>query len=136
MRGAEGASAEVEVAAEEPSAVSQAAAAVAKAVSAAAGAGAAAKSERAVGKPALQATEAMKQSCQGTLGTWCIEFVAQAEVPAVTAPRGSQKCSLDCNKASGQAAAGRQASYAACTACMGAGGGNVSRSRGMLSASP
>ena len=109
MRGAERASNELEVAAEQPSAISQAAAAVATALAAATGAvGAAAKSERGVEKPALQATEAMKQSCQGTLGTWCIEFVAQAEVPAVTAPRGSQKCSLDCNKASGHVRAGRQ----------------------------
>ncbi|KAI3425325.1 hypothetical protein D9Q98_009089 [Chlorella vulgaris] len=43
-------------------------------------------------------TDAIKQRCQGTLGTWCTDFWTQAEVPAVTAPRGNHTCSMDCNK--------------------------------------
>ncbi len=62
---------------------------------AAAGAVAAAAS-----KPQKQPlTDAIKRRCEGTLGTWCIDFHTQAEVPAVTAPRGNRTCSLNCNQA-------------------------------------
>ena len=40
----------------------------------------------------------IKRRCEGTLGSWCSDFHGQAEVPAVTAPRGDLDCSLDCNK--------------------------------------
>lgn len=43
-------------------------------------------------------TDAIKRRCEGTLGTWCIDFHTQAEVPAVTAPRGNRTCSMDCNQ--------------------------------------
>lgn len=46
-------------------------------------------------------TDAIKARCAGTLGTWCADFWTQAEVPAVTAPRGNKECSLDCNKVRG-----------------------------------
>jgi hypothetical protein len=62
----------------------------------------AASSAKAVGAAADRSslTDAIKQRCQGTLGTWCTDFWTQAEVPAVTAPRGNHTCSMDCNKAS------------------------------------
>ncbi|EFN56537.1 hypothetical protein CHLNCDRAFT_51514 [Chlorella variabilis] len=47
----------------------------------------------------LKLTADIKRRCDGTLGTWCADFHTQAPVPAVTAPRGNQTCSLDCNKA-------------------------------------
>lgn len=43
---------------------------------------------------------ATRQQCEGTLGTWCMDYLTQAEAPAVTAPRGNKTCSLDCVKAS------------------------------------
>ncbi|EFN59979.1 hypothetical protein CHLNCDRAFT_56485 [Chlorella variabilis] len=45
--------------------------------------------------------EAIKQRCALTLGTWCVDYLTQKGVPAVTAPRGSKTCSMNCNKASG-----------------------------------
>ncbi|KAL4447245.1 hypothetical protein ABPG77_007278 [Micractinium sp. CCAP 211/92] len=45
-------------------------------------------------------TAAIRRRCQGTKGTWCIDYHTQPEVPARTAPRGNKTCSLDCNKAS------------------------------------
>lgn len=47
-------------------------------------------------KPAV--TSEMIRRCQGTLGSWCIEYHTQLEAPAVAAPRGNKTCSLDCNK--------------------------------------
>lgn len=49
-------------------------------------------------KRAGPATAAVKARCKGTLGTWCADYWTQAEVPAVTAPRGSKNCSLNCNQ--------------------------------------
>ena len=42
--------------------------------------------------------DAVERRCQGTLGAWCEAYHTQAEIPATTAPRGNQTCSLDCNK--------------------------------------
>ena len=43
-------------------------------------------------------TDAIRQRCAGTLGSWCVEYWTQPEVPARTAPRGNKQCSLDCNQ--------------------------------------
>ena len=48
-----------------------------------------------------EVTEAMRQRCRGTLGTWCLDFLSQPEVPAVPAPLGNKTCSMDCNKVCG-----------------------------------
>jgi hypothetical protein len=47
---------------------------------------------------AKEATAEAKRKCEGTLGDWFENFHLQAAVPAATAPRGNETCSLDCNK--------------------------------------
>ena len=42
---------------------------------------------------------AVERRCRGTLGSWCFDYLTQAEVPARTAPRGQKTCSMECNKA-------------------------------------
>ncbi|KAL4427668.1 hypothetical protein ABPG75_001757 [Micractinium tetrahymenae] len=49
-------------------------------------------------QPKPKVTDAIRQRCAGTLGTWCIDYHTQQEVPARTAPRGNKTCSLDCNQ--------------------------------------
>ena len=49
------------------------------------------------GKP-KPVTPEILQRCAGTLGSWCVEYWTQPEVPARTAPRGNKQCSLDCNQ--------------------------------------
>jgi hypothetical protein len=48
-------------------------------------------------KPKL--TPQITRMCEGTVGDWCTGYHLQTPVPAVTAPRGNQSCSLDCNQA-------------------------------------
>lgn len=48
-------------------------------------------------------TDAIKARCAGTVGTWCIDYFTQIEVPAKTAPRGNKTCSMDCNQVGSQA---------------------------------
>ncbi|KAL4425256.1 hypothetical protein ABPG75_009272 [Micractinium tetrahymenae] len=43
-------------------------------------------------------TDEIRRRCQGTKGTWCIDYHTQPEVPARAAPRGNKTCSMDCNK--------------------------------------
>ena len=57
---------------------------------------AAQKKQKQQAKPEL--TEAIKRRCEGTLGTWCVDYHTQLPAPAVPAPRGNKTCSLNCNK--------------------------------------
>jgi hypothetical protein len=50
-------------------------------------------------------TEAIKRRCEGTLGTWRVDYHTQLPGPAETAPRGIKTCSLNCNKVCEQRAA-------------------------------
>ncbi|KAL4426069.1 hypothetical protein ABPG77_007865 [Micractinium sp. CCAP 211/92] len=43
-------------------------------------------------------TPEIERRCAGTLGTWCVEYHTQAEVPARAPPRGNKTCSLNCNQ--------------------------------------
>jgi hypothetical protein len=60
-------------------------------------------------KPGLVPSD-IKRRCEGTRGSWCVDFHTQEEVPAVTAPRGNKTCSLDCNLVRPQAAVGHRRS--------------------------
>lgn len=65
------------------------------------GGGSGSKKTRAANTAAAQpnpVTDEITKRCAGTLGTWCVDYWTQAEVPAVTAPRGNKTCSLNCNQ--------------------------------------